>query len=241
MFFNVLTTVCLRQQLAMPLIPSKTGSKTYKDRRCLAVYIASLVHAVVVSGLSVYNLLLPTAAVARDPIYGHSWTVQLAFGIAAGYFMFDLYEIFIGGAFSRRQMLQEGLIFHGFACFLCYLFGQAPYLPHMGSICLLFEISTIPLNAMHLVTVLAPERERMLSYTRVAFAVTFIVVRIFIGVPTSMSWWIETYERLQTGMTHSTPVTAYYLVVNLLLNSLNVFWAYKIIKRAIRGKKESTL
>ena len=100
----------------------------------------------------------------------------------------------------------------------------------MGSVCLLFEVSTIFLNAQNLLSALT-DWHVVITATRGVFAVTFIIFRIFIGVTASFEWFIDTYARLVSGDTHSVFFTSYYLVVNILLNLLNLFWAYIIIRK----------
>ena len=139
-----------------------------------------------------------------------------------------MYEIALGGGVE----LSAPFLFHGCACMLTYVGGQYPYLGRMGCICLLFEVSTIPLNAQHLLSALT-ERSSAIYLCRMLFAFSFFVFRILIGVPASARWFMDTLSRLRSGDTHSPSITMYYLIVNVLLNLLNIFWMTKILGRCL--------
>lgn len=68
------------------------------------------------------------------------------------------------------------------------------------------------------------------------FALAFFVVRIAIGWPVSFYWWGTMLSLLQSGAgPWWSPVICGYLLCNLVLNGLNAFWFYKIVKGALGG------
>ena len=69
----------------------------------------------------------------------------------------------------------------------------------------------------------------------VAFAAAFLGVRLGLGLPRSVRWWGDMLGLLAAGDERASPALIYYaLACNVVLNSLNLFWGYKIASGIVR-------
>ena len=221
--------VCLVLQQALLRFSLTIRKLPPQSREAIPIYIVALVHSCVVVALALWTLLAPEETISKDPFYGHSVRVQLSFAIAAGYFLFEFFTVcFVEGQFDL------GFLLHATVCFLVYVFAQRPFLPWMGCVCLLWEFSTPFLNAGYIVAAIWPDEQRTIQVLRALFAVTFIVVRLLVGIPLSILWFVAMGTRIANGSLHSIPVVVFYLCANLILNALNLFWGYKIVRRMLK-------
>jgi hypothetical protein len=129
-------------------------------------------------------------------------------------------------------------VYHAFAAFLIYLGGLRPFLHHMGSVCLLYELST-PLMHLrrHLIEV-APERQDLIAAANYAFGAVFVVARLVVGLSASAFWWVRMFGLWAAGEQHSSVLFALYLLSNLFLNGLNVYW-FSVMVALATGRKSA--
>ena len=125
---------------------------------------------------------------------------------------------------------------HGVACAICYLLGlwPAPFLAWMGSVMLLNEASTVPLTVRRVMLECGWSKGALYDAVQLAFAGLFLGVRIGVALPVSVWWWPQMLQLLRSGEVHSYGVGVYFLVANLLLTGLNIFWAFLICKKATK-------
>ncbi len=194
-----------------------------EERARFAERVTSLAHALVTIGLCSWILWVDPdeetqrASMERDHMYGHSDGAMVLFASSCGYFAWDLY------ATLSKSTVEWGFVVHAVACFLCYLFGQFPYLHYYGVRFLLFELSTPFLNVMLLLRQVG-SKGALHSAVQSLFGYSFLACRILYGFPLSYFFWQESLELLRSGKQHSAFVVVYYLVANLALNGLNAFW-----------------
>lgn len=199
------------------------------------IYVVCFFNSLMLSLPALYLLLFPNEAVQKDPTYGLDERTQTLFCLASGFFLYDL-----GVCIYEKYGVD--MFAHALLCMLCYVFGQHPFLPRMGTVCLLFELSTPFLNARHLLSLLEMDSSPMHGLMTKLFGLVFSIVRIGYGVPMSFWWWRDEMLPLLRntdglGRLHSLAQAVFFLVANLALNGLNLFWAYLILLKAIKKKK----
>jgi len=79
------------------------------------------------------------------------------------------------------------------------------------------------------------------NYSKIAFAVSFLVVRCVWWPIVSFDFWVEMFTAMRTGQVHGYFVFYFFLFGNFSLTCLQFFWASKIVRMAFsapRAKKE---
>jgi len=200
------------------------------------VTVTSTLHALIVSGLGAWVFFAPEKHIwesenARVPaLFGESPRAMLAFGIATGYFMWDMKLCF------SEKKLNLGFALHACLCFLVYLFGQFPFLNYYGSFFLLFESSTVFLNLRKMLLAMGKTGHALLPIVSQLFAVVFFLVRIVGGFLVSAGFWRAVVRLLQDGNAHSQLICYFYLASNLALNGLNLLWFLQIIRSVLKRR-----
>jgi len=198
--------------------------------------IGSTVHALIVSGLGAWVFFWPERAIwdeenSKPVLFGESPRAMLAFAIASGYFLWDIKFCL------TEQKFNPGFTLHACLCFLVYLFGQYPFLNYHGSFFLLFEASTLFMNARKFLLIMGQTNHPLLPLMSQLFAITFFLVRIVGGITVSTSFFRAVLKLLQDGTAHSRLICYYYLSSNLALNGLNLFWFAQILRSIFKRRK----
>jgi len=177
-------------------------------------------------------LLRPPHEVAADPIYGISQHTQNLMAIASGFFAWNLAT----DEFSLPN------IAHHTSCLLLYFTAQYPFVPRMGSVCLLWEASTPPACVFNVLKTVDLEKTEQYIKARKVFSAAFILARILIGMPSSAFWWRDMIALLSgngSRTPHSVPMVYGYMGANLLLNGLNFYWFVLIMKGIVAHAKRN--
>jgi hypothetical protein len=161
-----------------------------------------------------------------------TWVV----GVAVGYFIWDV-------VLCVRERWGLDYLFHGIAVLAVYCAALYPFLHYMSCVCLLFEASTPFLHARKLMWTFgwSDSHPAVFHLTSMAFAGTFFVARIVVGLWATASWWMDMMEHLSSGEYHSLTVMIIFLVSSLLLNGLNVMWFSQIVGAALNPTKLKNL
>jgi hypothetical protein len=188
----------------------------------LAISVVGTVHAIVASALCLAVLFSNPPSYS---VYDEIALSQITFAISAGYFAWDiLFELLV-------DKTDLAFLIHAIACFLCYLFGQYPFLNYYGVYFLLFELSTPLLHLRKGMLVLSQKGSRWFPIVEAAFGITFVMVRLVMGIPMSVLVWLELLKLQNTHAVHSYFVVYYYLAANTVLCGLNIFWAWGMIRK----------
>lgn len=198
-----------------------------KQRVQAAQHVAGLLHAIAVCAQVGYFLSSAEAEPLRKDLYGSSAVAQRACAVSVGFF---LYDIAWGVIEANWQYL-----LHGGLCSLIFIFCLHPFLLYIGSIMLAFELSSIPYNIRMLMIQFGAGRGALYDLVQVAFALSFLGVRLGVGLPASFYWWLDMLDLLRSGKAHSTHICYFFLTANLLLNGLNLFWARGIVNKILRA------
>lgn len=215
------TIVCelIRQIVQRASISSGfTAEKASK----LSLCATGSVHALVACGLSLCVVLQNDHSAG---VYDRIELAQTTFAISSGFFAWDVLIVL----FVEFEL---AFLLHAVACLLCYVFGQYPFLNYWGVYFLLFELSTplLHLRKLYLITGRTDSPEFPLIERM--FGATFFASRILMGIPVSGLVWRDLLALLNNAdQVHSHLVVYYYLVANLALCSLNVFWFVSMLNR----------
>jgi len=188
--------------------------------------IISFVHAVIVCSLSMYVVVSPDGTMEEDRVYGSSDMANLICAIAAGYFFFDM------GACLTGEKVDPLMVFHHLASFLCYTFVQYQFLAYYAVRLLLYELSTPLLDIREMMLLLGYRNTPQLAKVEKAFGIVFLAARILYGIPLSIGalydvmnvWW-------SSNSVHSDFIVVYFIVANVGLNTLNIMWLTKMIRK----------
>lgn len=169
-----------------------------------------------------------------DDVTGYDPVAQRIAAMTAGWFVYDVYIC-----------IQEGwgaaFIGHGVGGLLVYIGALQPVYHLMGMACLLYEASTPFLHWRSWLITNKMTDKVAFQVANVLFALVFLGVRIVIGLPMCITWWVQMYQLVQAGQLPVPVVSALVFGVNVFMNGLNIMWAQKIVAGIIEhaggGKK----
>jgi len=207
--------------------------KEKKDRviNDLPIRCVSFLHAVIISQGCARRLLISEYDEAlKTDFYGFDAESQFYFGIAAGYFLWDMLV-------SIWFQWGIGFVAHGISCFFVYGFSQYPFLHYWGLYFLLYELSTPFLHARWFLIAIK-QKGAILTLIQLCFVGAFVSMRLVLGSIASYTWWGLMLKLLESGQAHSNVVVIMYLCCNVVLNALNWYWFSQILAGATgKGKK----
>eukprot|EP00929_Paragymnodinium_shiwhaense_P027446 TRINITY_DN16109_c0_g1_i1.p1 TRINITY_DN16109_c0_g1~~TRINITY_DN16109_c0_g1_i1.p1 ORF type:complete len:284 (-),score=25.05 TRINITY_DN16109_c0_g1_i1:152-1003(-) len=207
-------------------------SASASDKQKASLSVVSGGFSILATALAAFNIAFPHKNVVVDPLYGSSLAYEICYAIAAGFFGWNL--VVDCAEFSVPKFM------HHFLCFSLYFVGQRPFQTRMGSMCMLYEASTPPLCVFNVLQIFKRDGTELYRSARKWFAALFFLVRIAFGIPVALLWWKDMLHLLsgQDGRTlHSNKALYGFMVANVLLNGLNVYWFCHIVRGAIRAAR----
>ncbi|GAA5916304.1 hypothetical protein JCM6882_001076 [Rhodosporidiobolus microsporus] len=176
--------------------------------------------------LALHCLLNPSVELDLDPLYGQALREQRLNAMAVGYFFWDA---FVTAKHIRTQGL--GFFLHGFGCFTAFLFTLRPFLMWCGPNFLIWEFSTIFLNAHWLFDKLKMTGSWAQLINGLCLVATYISARLLYGTYNSFVLWrlllpSASDFSAKAATARATPlwIRVLYLCLNILMNGLNFFW-----------------
>jgi len=178
----------------------------------------SLIHVSVVIPLAIQCLGSP--ALSADRAFGWDGRAGTAFAVAAGYFLWDTIDMII-------HFEAFGFVAHGAACFFVYFLCFRPFLAYYAIRCLLWEGSTVFLNIHWYMDKSGLAGSRLQTINGVFLLASFIGLRIVFGGYISYA-----FSKLILQVRGEVPlaVALYYACGNFLLQGLNWFWLFAMLK-----------
>jgi len=213
-----------------------------KSLQSIPTNLVATVHAVFAFVLAARGLLWPAPSLLADDgssinLFGFSTRSQFSMAVSCGYFIWDLIV-------SVRYSFGAGFIAHAIACFFVYANSLPGFLHYHGLFFLLFEASSPFLHVRWYLYLTGRDNSVMYTVAQTTFGLAFLVVRLLIGWPVSFYWWGDMLGLLSEGVgPWWTPVIIGYLTCNIVLNLLNGYWFFLIVKAATggdKGQKEGT-
>ncbi|KAF9353985.1 hypothetical protein BGX34_011275 [Mortierella sp. NVP85] len=223
-------------QLICPRLFPETYPKLQGAKRLnWDVHVVSTVHAT--TSVLLAAPLLWNETLMQDKIFGYDYHAGQVYALTCGYFLWDTIH-------SIRHMKEFGIgfVFHGLCSFSVFIFSFRPFLLYYGSVFLMFELSTPFLNIHWFMDKLGLTGTIYQLINGVILLTVFFSARIVFGL--YMSY--HTYQNVML-VVDQVPLhlIVIYSVANVVLNTLNLYWFYKMIESLARrfnpGKKASQM
>ncbi|KAJ3390221.1 hypothetical protein HDU84_007791 [Entophlyctis sp. JEL0112] len=212
---------------------------------------ASFVNAIVVCALAVPMFYDP--ALYQDKLWGYSkyggdvnavvlgtpifFKVYRQTIVSSGYFLWDIY--------ISLQLGDIGFIIHGVAACTVFLLCYKPFVMYYGAVFIMWELSTPFLNVHWMCDKLGMTGGTLQLVNGVLLLIVFFGSRLVFGMYKSfeflsefplpsrkdLSEWCFSPSALMRARYEEIPVymIVLYLAMNTVLNTLNVYWFWKMI------------
>jgi hypothetical protein len=208
---------------------------TSTDSQLWCQYCTTLAHALIQTTAATY--VLAAHPELQKDLYGYTDVSACTLAFSCGFFAWDTFHHVL-----VAEKFELPFVIHGGVCMCIYFLGNwpRPYLQWMGSLVLLYEVSSIFLNIRYLMLIAGRAQTLIFAVVEAAFCLLFLTIRLGLGLPISWFWLRQEYESYYAGHTRSVPITLLFVGANVITNSLNVFWAAGIVKKAaskLSGKK----
>lgn len=179
--------------------------------------------SIAVSILALPNLTDPV--LLSSPLWAYTESSLSLVCIASGYFLYDTVTCMVWHDIYSFEFLAHGAI-----SFQIFFWGTRPFLNYYASIFLLFEVSTIFLNLNWFLDKAKMTMSPIGIVNGLILLFTFGGVRVVFGLYQSYHFWVTMLSNTDTVHVY---FIIYYLVSNLILCSLNIFWYSKMIQMVI--------
>ncbi|KAJ3107989.1 hypothetical protein HDU97_002569 [Phlyctochytrium planicorne] len=188
----------------------------WKQKSDWAMRSVSFSHATIISALAI-PLLLDTD-LQKDPVFGYKHSAGNVYAITCGYFVWDtVYSLWEGNL---------GFIIHGVACFIVFILSFRPFLQYYGGVFLLFELSTPFLNIHYFCDKFGYSGTMLQMINGIILLAVFFGARLVFGFYSSYNFFVDVTRNMDKIPFY---IVAIYFSLNVVLNSLNVYWFYKMI------------
>ena len=211
------------------LFPSVFHSLTPPELRKLRLswphHMVSLVHAIIICVLAITNAT--RNELAKDRVWGYSEGISRMVAVTMGYFLWDLKV-----SIHYWHLYGHAFLIHAVMALSSFLFSYAPFLQFYAPYFLLFELSTIFVNAHWFMSKLKLNGSRLQKINDVILIVLYFVVRIVCGVGMTVALVRDVWKEREdvSGL-----VVVIYGACSMATNTLNVYWFGKLIKQALEG------
>ena len=128
----------------------------------------------------------------------------------------------------------ENIVHHLMTAALCYLSITTPFaLVYTVFFVGVAELTSIPSTVVdahrYLDDVRSAAPAHVVLTARALFALTFIGIRVIYWPYVSALFWIQCLQTLRDGSARSVPVLTFFLVCNVILTSMQLYWGRKIL------------
>ncbi|KAM0788522.1 hypothetical protein ACM66B_001650 [Microbotryomycetes sp. NB124-2] len=192
------------------------------------LHVVGWAYALVATPLAIAMIRKPSLEITSDLIYGYGQAEGRMSAFATGYFLWD-------AIVSARHISTQGLGFflHGAGCMLAFLFTLKPFLMFCGPNFLIWELSTIFLNAHWYLDKFQLTGSIYQMINGAFLVMSYIAVRLVWGTYNSYQLWILLL-RTRAGSKIGN-IKYLYLGLNILMNGLNFFW-FRAMLLALRKR-----
>uniref|UniRef100_A0A6U4XZR0 TLC domain-containing protein n=2 Tax=Hemiselmis andersenii TaxID=464988 RepID=A0A6U4XZR0_HEMAN len=188
--------------------------------------IPSYCFILVVVPLSVYTLATDEELAASRQL-GSTPLSRIIINMATGYFLFDSLSVLLHmGSHGGQYLL------HGVLCLITYgLAALFDVYHYWGPTFLLFEITTLFINARWWFAQLDNKEGTAYTINGISLILTWLSVRVIFGLSQSWVFWQDAFSPASAKVPAA--IFAWYAFSNISLNLLNIFWFFKIMKSAL--------
>ncbi|BGP06351.1 hypothetical protein JCM10049v2_002172 [Rhodotorula toruloides] len=188
------------------------------------LHMVGWLYAFIATPIAIHLLRHPSPELDLDPLYGVALPEQRLSAIAIGYFIWDALVTF-------RHIQTQGLGFflHGATCLVAFTFTLRPFVLWCGPRFLIWELSTIFLNAHWLLDKLHLTGSPLQMLNGLFLVTSYIAARLVFGTYTSWTFWKlmvpgDAEKVLKERVEQAGWVRWVYLGLNLSANGLNFYW-----------------
>ncbi|KAJ3213427.1 hypothetical protein HDU67_002902 [Dinochytrium kinnereticum] len=183
-----------------------------KQKSDWSMRVVSFSHAALISYMALPILM--DEELRNDPVFGYKHFAGNVYAVACGYFVWDSIYCLSDG--------DIGFIVHGVACLVVYTFSFKPFLQYYGAVFLITPFLNIHYYC----------DKSGLSGSTIQFVNGLILLGMFFGARICFGFYqsynfyvsmIQNYDRIPFYL------IAIFCVANVTLNSLNLFWFYRMI------------
>eukprot|EP00164_Ancoracysta_twista_P004643 GFYU01006271.1.p1 GENE.GFYU01006271.1~~GFYU01006271.1.p1 ORF type:complete len:293 (+),score=48.11 GFYU01006271.1:115-879(+) len=190
------------------------------------IRFVSTIHVLAIIPMS-YNCTLQQELI-DDKLRGTSDLYWTTASISCGYFLWDILI-----CLSTWKENGGGLFAHAVSCTVVYGITLIPTFPYYGAVFLFFEASTPFLNLRWWLLTSGMKNTKLYIYNGLILIAVFFWARLWRGVPESIRFLTFVAEVQSKDMAH--PAIVWTLgFINILLNSLNVFWLTVLVRGAVK-------
>ncbi|SCV67662.1 BQ2448_5273 [Microbotryum intermedium] len=159
----------------------------------------------------------PSPEIVLDRAYGFGIAEARLNAFATGYFIWD-------AIVSAQHISTQGLGFflHGFGCMIAFLFTLKPFLLYCGPDFLIWEFSTIFLNAHWYLDKFGMTGSTLQLVNGIFLVGAYVGARLIWGIYNSYQLWMLFFGPKADPRTGN--VRYLYCGLNVLMNGLNFFW-----------------
>ncbi|KAI1350174.1 TLC domain-containing protein [Xylaria sp. FL0043] len=247
--------------LSSRLFPAQYGALSKSKKLNWDVHVVSLVQSTTINALALWVMYADEERRQMDwqeRLWGYTGGSAMIQGLAAGYFLWDLFV-----TAANVNIFGLGMLAHAVSALLVYSFGFRPFLNYYSTTFILWELSSPFLNIHWFFDKLGMTGSRAQLYNGLVLIGTFFSCRLvwgtyqsvlvyrdlFAGVregpyallaeKAGISDFPERYAETMQFANSSTGVPLWLAVIyvgsNLTLNSLNFYWFFKMIE-AVRKR-----
>ncbi|GAA5880421.1 hypothetical protein JCM3774_006444 [Rhodotorula dairenensis] len=200
------------------------------------LHMVGWLYALMATPVALHLLRHPSASLSVDPLYGVALPEQRLAAIAVGYFIWDAFV-------TARHIGTQGIGFflHGAVCLVAFLFTLRPFVLWCGPNFLIWELSTIFLNAHWLLDKLHLTGSIAQMVNGLFLVASYVVVRLGLGTYNSVRLWKllvpaaadKGFNALRVR--EAGQIRWLYLILNLAANSLNFYW-FRLMLLALKKR-----
>ncbi|BGP14243.1 hypothetical protein JCM10213_005866 [Rhodosporidiobolus nylandii] len=201
------------------------------------LHMVGWLFSIVATPLAFFVLRWPSAELVQEPIRGIATSEARLAAMGTGYFLWDALS-------TLRHFRTQGLGFalHGCGCFCAAIFTFKPFLLGNVGRFLIWEFSTIFLNAHWLLDKLNLTGSRLQLINGLFLISAFVGARLLYGTYSSFLVWRLLLPSAGDSSkaaiaARETPhwIRVLYLGLNLLMNGLNFYW-FRLMVLALRKR-----
>lgn len=209
--------------------PEAYQGKSARTRNSWCIRVVSQVHTAIIVPLSLWVLYNESPGRVENRAFGWSEETGFVHAIACGYFLWDTFD-------AIYNYTDLGFLAHAISCLAIYTMTYRPFLAYYATRCLLWETSTLFLNAHWFFDKTGRTGSTAQLINAFFLLGTFFGVRIVYGGMVSWQFFETLLEVRQE-------IPVIYVIVygggNLLLTGLNWLWFYRMID-AMRRRFSNT-
>lgn len=192
----------------------KTRHICVGNNNVFSQYVVSLVHSSIVSVMSVVVL---NSSLRQDWIWAYNGFSERMIQLFCSYLLSD---------FFVELLTEKNLLFliHHFLVFLVYVYSATrPFAHYASSAFILWECSTFFMSLRRVLLELKLHTSMFFQYVEYMFVLSFVVVRLVIGIPfsySSLKVFIQYYKQGQIPVV----MALFSVFSNLVLHAMNLYW-----------------